>query len=92
MAKASAKSKKKANSAFMRPLDLSEELEAVVGRGPMPRTEVTKKIWAYIKKKKLQDPNNLRNIKPDDKLAKVFGSKRTISMFQMTKVISKHVD
>ena len=84
--------KKKANSAFMRPLELSEELEAVVGRGPMPRTEVTKKIWVYIKKKKLQDPKNMRNIKPDEKLAKVFGSKRTINMFQMVKLISKHVD
>lgn len=84
--------KKKAKSAFMRPLDLSEELEAVVGRGPMPRTEVTKKIWAYIKRKKLQDPKNMRNIKPDEKLAKVFGSKRTVNMFQMVKLISKHVD
>lgn len=84
--------KKKAQSAFMRPLELSEELEAVVGRGPMPRTEVTKKLWVYIKKHKLQDPSNLRNIKPDEKLAKVFGSKRTINMFQMTKLISKHVD
>jgi chromatin remodeling complex protein RSC6 len=84
--------KKKANSAFMRPLEVSEELEAVVGNGPMPRTEVTKKLWVYIKKHKLQDPNNLRNIKPDEKLAKVFGSKKTIDMFQMTKLVSKHLE
>ena len=86
------KTKAKANSAFMRPLDLTEELEAVVGNGPMPRTEVTKKIWVYIKKKNLQDPKNMRNIKPDEKLAKVFGSKKTVNMFQMVKLISKHVE
>ncbi len=84
--------KKKASSAFMRPLALSEQLEAVVGKGPLPRTEVTKKIWVYIKKNKLQDPKNMRNIVPDEKLAKVFGSKKTINMFQMVKLISKHVD
>jgi chromatin remodeling complex protein RSC6 len=84
--------KKKANSAFMRPLEVSEDLEAVVGKGPMPRTEVTKKLWVYIKKHKLQDPSNLRNIKPDEKLAKVFGSKKTIDMFQMTKLVSKHLE
>lgn len=83
--------KKATNSAFMRPLKLSSALEEVVGKGPMPRTEVTKKIWVYIKKKKLQDPTNLRNIKPDEKLAAVFGSKKTINMFQMVKLISKHV-
>jgi len=78
-------------SAFMKPLQLSEELQSVVGKGPMPRTEVTKKLWVYIKKHKLQDPKNLRNIKPDEKLAKVFGSKKAINMFEMTKLISKHV-
>lgn len=83
--------KRKPNSAFMQPLDLSAELAAVVGKGPMPRTEVTKKLWAYIKKHKLQDEDNKRNIKPDEKLAKVFGSKRTVDMFKMVKLVSKHV-
>lgn len=83
--------KKKANSAFMKPLDLSKDLEAVVGKGPMPRTEVTKKLWVYIKKHKLQDPKNMRNIKPDEKLAKVFGGKKTISMFEMVKKVGKHL-
>lgn len=78
------------SSAFMKPLKLSPELEAVVGKGPLPRTEVTKKLWAYIKKNKLQNPKNLRNIKPDEKLAKVLGSKE-INMFAMTKAVSKHV-
>lgn len=86
-----AKTAKKASSAFMRPLKLTKELEEVVGKGPMPRTEVVKKIWAYIKKKKLQDPKNKRNIVPDEKLADIFGGKKTISMFEMTKKISKHV-
>lgn len=83
--------KKSAKTAFMKPMGLSRELEAVVGKGPKPRTEVTKKLWDYIKKNKLQDPSNKRNIKPDDKLADVFGSKKTISMFQMTKLVSKHL-
>lgn len=78
-------------SAFMKPLKVSDSLAAIVGKGPMPRTEVTKKLWAYIKKHKLQEPNNLRNIKPDEKLATVFGSKKSIDMFAMTKLISKHL-
>lgn len=78
------------SSAFMKPLKLSSELESIVGKGPMPRTEVTKKIWVYIKKNKLQNPKNLRNIKPDEKLAKVLGAKE-INMFAMTKAISKHI-
>ena len=82
---------KKTTSKFMAPLNVSEELAAVVGKGPMPRTEVTKKLWAYIKRKKLQDPKNKRNIVPDDNLAKVFGSKKDINMFQMTKKVSKHL-
>ena len=85
------KSKRKPNAAFMRPMTLSAELGAVVGSKPIPRTEVTKKLWLYIKKHKLQDTVNRRNIKPDEKLAKVFGSKRTINMFQMTKLVSKHM-
>ena len=75
----------------MQPMKLSAELAAVVGKGPMPRTEVTKKIWVYIKKNDLQDAKNRRNIKPDAKLEKVFGSKKTISMFEMTKLVNKHL-
>lgn len=74
----------------MQPMQVSEDLAAVVGKGPMPRTEVTKKIWEYIKKNRRQDPNNKRNIIPDDKLAKVLG-KKTINMFEMTKLVSKHL-
>lgn len=80
---------KKPPSKFMQPMKLSEELSEVVGQGPMPRTEVTKKLWAYIKKKNLQNPKNRRNIMPDDKLAKVFGSKKQVSMFEMTKIVNK---
>jgi len=74
----------------MKPVYLSEELEAIVGKGPMPRTEITKKLWAYIKKHKLQDKENRRNINPDDKLAKVLGSK-PIDMFKMVSKLSKHI-
>lgn len=81
---------KKPASKFMQPMQVSEDLAAVVGKGPMPRTEVTKKIWEYIKKNRRQDPNNKRNIIPDDKLAKVLG-KKTINMFEMTKLVSKHL-
>lgn len=83
--------KEPAQSKFMQPLKVSEELAAVVGKGPMPRTEVTKQIWVYIKKHKLQDEKNKRNIIPDEKLAKVFGSKKAINMFEMTKLVSKHL-
>ena len=81
----------KANSAFMKPLTVSDSLAAVVGKGPMPRSEVVKKIWVYIKKNKNQDPENMRNIIPDDKLAKVFGTKKAVNMFQMTKLINAHL-
>lgn len=81
----------KKGSALKRPVNISDALAEVVGRGPMPRTEVTKKLWAYIKKHNRQDPNNKRNIIPDDKLAKVFGSNKAISMFEMTKIVSKHL-
>jgi len=81
----------KKNSKFMQPMTLSEELAAVVGKGPMPRTEVTKKIWLYIKKHKNQDPNNLRNIIPDANLAKIFGTSKPVNMFQMTKLINNHL-
>jgi chromatin remodeling complex protein RSC6 len=82
---------KPAQSKFMAPMQISEELTAIVGRGPMPRTEVTKKLWAYIKSNKCQDTKNKRNINPDEKLAKVFGSKKAVNMFEMTKLVSKHL-
>ena len=81
---------KKAPSKFMQPMELTDELTAIVGVGPMPRTEVTKKLWAYIKEHNRQDPNNKRFIVPDDKLAKVLG-KKPINMFDMTKAVSKHL-
>jgi chromatin remodeling complex protein RSC6 len=82
---------KKANSAFMKPMTISEDLAAVVGKGPMPRSEVVKKLWVYIKKNDLQDPKNKRNINADAALLKVFGGKKTVSMFEMTKLVSKHL-
>lgn len=81
----------KANSAFMKPMNLSAELEAVVGKGPMPRSEVVKALWVYIKKHDLQDPANKRNINADDKLKVVFDGKATVNMFEMTKLVSKHL-
>jgi chromatin remodeling complex protein RSC6 len=83
--------KKKATSAFMKPVEISEALQAVVGKGPMPRTEVTKKLWDYIKKNKLQDKDNKRTINPDATLAKVLG-KSPIDMFKMTSKVSKHLN
>ncbi len=74
----------------MQPMNLSEALSAVVGKGPMPRTEVTKKLWAYIKKNKLQDPKNKRNILPDGSLSAVLG-KKPVNMFEMTKLVNKHL-
>lgn len=82
---------KKKNSAFMEPVEISDDLKAVVGPGPMPRTEIIKKLWVYIKKHKCQDTKNKRNIIPDEKLAKVFGTKAAVDMFQMTKKVSKHI-
>jgi len=87
----SAKPAKKANAAFMKPMNISESLAAVIGSGPMPRTEVTKKLWAYIKKHNLQDPKNRRNIKADDKLKAVFSGKAVVNMFEMTKLVGKHL-
>ena len=83
--------KRKPNPAFMRPMELSADLGAVVGAKPIPRTEVTKKLWAYIKKNGLQDNVNKRMINADDKLKKVFGGKAKVSMFEMTKLVSKHM-
>jgi chromatin remodeling complex protein RSC6 len=79
------------NSAFMKPMTISDDLAEVVGKGPMPRSEVVKKLWVYIKKNDLQDPTNKRNIKADDKLKKVFGGQGVVSMFEMTKLVSKHL-
>ena len=81
----------KSNSAFMKPMNLSDDLEAVVGKGPMPRSEVVKALWAYIKKHDLQDEKNRRNINADEKLKVVFGGKGQVSMFEMTKLVSKHL-
>lgn len=75
----------------MRPVHVSETLAEIVGQGPMARTEVTKKVWDYIKKHKLQDQNNKRMINPDQKLAKVLGSSQPIDMFKMTSKIAKHI-
>jgi upstream activation factor subunit UAF30 len=82
---------KKANSAFMKPMVISSELAEVVGKGPMPRSEVVKKLWVYIKGKKLQDTKNRRNINADENLKKVFGGKAVVNMFEMTKLVSKHL-
>lgn len=81
----------KANSAFMKPLKLSSDLQAVVGSGPMPRSEVVKKLWEYIKKNKLQDDKNKRNINADAKLKAVFSGKGQVSMFEMNKLVAKHL-
>ena len=80
-----------ATSAFMKPLKVSEELSAVVGKGPMPRSEVVKALWVYIKKNNLQDPEKKRNIVADEALKKVFGGKAVVDMFEMTKLVSKHL-
>ena len=83
--------KRKPNAAFMKAMTPSTVLAAVVGSMPMPRTEVTKKIWDYIKKNKLQDSVNKRQINADDKLRAVFGGKNKVSMFEMTKLVSGHL-
>ena len=82
---------RKANPALLKPLNLSSELEAVVGSGPMPRGQVVKKLWEYIKKHNLQNPQNKRNIRADDKLRPLFGGKGEVNMFEMTKLVSKHM-
>ena len=83
-------SKRKPNAAFMKPLTPSPALAEVVGTSPLPRTQVVKKLWAYIKRNGLQDSKNRRNINADSKLKAVFG-KATVSMFEMTKLVSKHL-
>ncbi len=81
----------KSNSAFMKPMQISPALAMVVGKGPMPRSEVVKALWVYIKKHNLQDEKNKRNINADENLKKVFDGKGTVSMFEMTKLVSKHL-
>jgi upstream activation factor subunit UAF30 len=83
--------KRKPNAAFMKPMTVSPMLAAVIGSNPMPRTEVTSKLWGYIKKNNLQDKANRRMINADDKLKEVFGGKKQVSMFEMTKLVSKHL-
>jgi chromatin remodeling complex protein RSC6 len=85
------KSARKPNAAFMRAVAPDSVLAAVVGDKPLPRTELTKKLWAYIKKNKLQDAKNKRNINADAALKAVFGGKATVNMFEMTKLVNKHV-
>jgi len=82
---------RKANPALLKPMELSSELEEVVGKGPMSRGEVVKKIWEYIKKHDLQNPANKRNILADDKLKTIFGGKGEVTMFEMTKLVSAHL-
>ena len=86
-----AKAKRKPNAAFMKPVQPDSALAAVVGDKPVPRTELTKKIWAYIRKNGLQDSKNRRMINADDKLKAVFGGKAKVSMFEMTKLVNKHI-
>jgi chromatin remodeling complex protein RSC6 len=85
------KSARKPNAAFMKPVTPDDALAAVVGAKPLPRTELTKKLWAYIKKNGLQDAKNRRQINADDKLKAVFNGKKSVSMFEMTKLVSGHV-
>ncbi len=92
MAKKTAKkSARKPNAAFMKPMQPDGALSEVVGAKPIPRTEVTKKLWAYIKKNGLQDKKNRRMIKADDALKPVFGGKAQVNMFEMTKLVNKHL-
>ena len=85
------KSGRKPSAALMKPMQISASLGAVIGGGPYPRTEVTKKLWGYIKRNGLQDNKNRRMINADDKLRDVFGGKKQVSMFEMTKLVSKHL-
>ena len=89
--KKSSGAKRKPNAAFMKPMTISPQLGTVIGTSPMPRTEVTKKLWAYIKRKGLQDSKNRRMINADENLRPIFGGKSQVSMFDMTKLVSKHL-
>ena len=90
-AKKGATAKRAPNPAFMKAMTPSGELAAVVGNNPMPRTEITKKVWEYIRKNNLQDQANKRQINADDNLRKVFGGKKSVSMFEMTKLVNQHL-
>ena len=83
--------KRKPNAAFMKPVQPDDVLAAVVGAKPLPRTELTKKLWDYINKNKLQDPKEKTKINADDKLKAVFNGKKSVSMFEMTKLVSGHL-
>jgi chromatin remodeling complex protein RSC6 len=89
--KTTRKTARRPNAAFMQPMTPSAELAEVVGAKPIPRTEVTKKLWAYIKKNKLQDAKNKRMIKADGALKPVFGGKSSVNMFEMTRLVNKHL-
>jgi len=86
-----AKKARKPSAAFMKPMTPSDMLAEVIGSKPLPRTQVTKKMWEYIKKNKLQDPKKRTMINADDKLKKIFGGKKQVSMFEMTKLVNKHL-
>jgi upstream activation factor subunit UAF30 len=90
-AKKATATKRKPNAAFMKEMNPSKELAEVIGSKPVPRTEVVKKLWAYIRKNNLQDAKERRMINADDKLRVVFGGKKQVSMFEMTKLVSKHL-
>ncbi len=90
-AKKKTASKRKPSAAFMKPMKVDAALAAVIGAGPYPRTEVTKKLWAYIKRKGLQDSKNRRDINADANLKVVFGGRSKVNMFEMTKLVSKHL-
>src|ERR671932_2534022 len=89
--KTKTRAKRAPNPAFMRPMQPDEALGAVVGTNPMPRTEITKRLWAYIRKNGLQDQKERRMINADDRLRPVFGGKKQVSMFEMTKLVNKHI-
>jgi upstream activation factor subunit UAF30 len=88
---AAKKSTRKPNAAFMAPLTVSVDMQSVIGNKPMPRTEIVKKVWEYIRKNGLQDKTNKRMINADDKLKTVFGGKKQISMFELAKIVNNHV-
>jgi len=90
-AKKKSASKRVPSAAFMKPMTPSSQLAAVVGSAPLPRTEVTKKLWGYIKRKGLQDSKNRRMINADDNLRPVFGGAKQVSMFEMTRLVNKHL-
>jgi upstream activation factor subunit UAF30 len=91
VAKKKVATKRKPNAAFMKPMTISNALAAVIGDKPMPRTQVTKKVWEYIKKHNLQDKTNRRMINADAALQTVFGGKKQVNMFEMTKLVNKHL-